>query len=159
MRDRELEFRRYRSGLNLRFARLTTSAAAALMPGGVVFDWFTQRDLFREFTLLRIGAALVCILLYRLTFARRANEFAFELGFAPILVSAIAIQIMIQKLGGYVSPYYAGISLRLTGTAIAFYWSLREIVVASTVVVGIWMVPALVEGVIDPSLEPTVKSE
>jgi signal transduction histidine kinase len=136
-------FDEYLAERNLRAAKLISTLCIVLVPSGVVLDYFTHRTELGWLFGLRLGVSAisgVCAWLTRLPGARR---FAFALGVAPILATAIAIEVMVEGLEGYSSPYYAGLTHCLLALGVIFYWRVREIVIACSLVLAVWVVPTL----------------
>lgn len=130
---------------NLQAARLVSVLTAILVPSGVVLDWFTHRDHVGRLFLLRVAAAAVAGACFWLTHLNNARRRSFELGLAPILATAIAIELMIEGLEGYSSPYYAGLTHCLFALGVIFYWRVPQIVVACSLVLAAWMIPTLTQ--------------
>jgi signal transduction histidine kinase len=139
----QASFDDYRSDRNLGAARLVALLVALLMPSGVVLDWFTHREQIAWLFAMRMAAALAAGLTLWMTYAKSARRHTFVLGLLPILAAAIALEVMIESLEGYSSPYYAGLTHCLFGLGVIFYWRIREILLACTLVVATWLVPTL----------------
>ncbi|MBW2159667.1 MAG: response regulator, partial [Deltaproteobacteria bacterium] len=147
----ELEaFNRYVVGRNLTGARLGAVLAMILVPSGVVLDWLTNSEFLIEFLSLRMAASAGCLLVLAATYSRQAPRFTYQLGVAPVVISAIALEAMIVQLEGYSSPYYAGMMQLILAVGILFYWRLGQILLACSFIILIWLiVPQLVGIVID----------
>jgi signal transduction histidine kinase len=131
---------------NLRAARLVAVLTAILVPSGIALDVLTNRDELLLLGALRAGAALFALLVLRLTYLRGAERYAYALGAAPVLGAAVFLEIMILRLGGYSHPYTAGLSQCILALGVIFYWRVREILLACSVILLIWLVPALAGG-------------
>ena len=119
-------FGEYRADLNLRAARVTAVLAAILVPSGVVLDWFTHRDQALFLLSLRMIVAVVALACLWLTFVPSTRRYEYLLGLIPVLATAVVIEIMVLKLEGYSSPYYAGLAHCLLALGVIFYWSVPE---------------------------------
>ncbi|WP_373047773.1 ATP-binding protein [Vulgatibacter sp.] len=143
MRGDTAPFERHLRERNLSAARLAAVLVAVLMPAGALLDWFTNPALLGSFFLLRIGATLLALCVLALTFASWAPRHTYVLGIGPGLIGAGSIQVMIEQLDGFASPYYAGLNLCILGMGIVFAWTLLQTAVACGLIVLIWAVPAL----------------
>jgi signal transduction histidine kinase len=129
---------------NLRCARLVAILTAILMPAGIVLDLLTNPAEVAHLASLRVGSAAVALLALRLSYISGAERYEFVLGLTPAVAAALAIELMMQRLGGYAHPYYAGLSQCILGLGVIFYWPVRRILFACTLILLIWLVPALV---------------
>jgi signal transduction histidine kinase len=136
-------FQDYLATRNLRAARLTSVLVAVLGLSGVVLDYFMHREQLLPLFGLRLGAAAVAGVCFWLSRLDGARSYAFALGVAPVLGTAIAIEVMVESLEGYSSPYYAGLTHCLLGLGVIFYWTVGQIVFACSLVLLIWLVPTL----------------
>lgn len=138
--------------LNLSAARLGYLLSAALMPAGVVLDWITQREHALSFLWIRLGASLVALVLFGVSHLPGAKRFAVLLGAGPPLVCGTGIELMILRLGGYASPYYAGLNLCILAVGVLYTWRWWQALAVSGCVVGLWLaptVPRILDGDID----------
>lgn len=138
-------FDEYIAERNLKNARLVAILVAVLCPSGVVLDWATHREQVAYLFMLRLLAAGVGLILFWLTFRPFAIRHTFWLGALPVLGVAVAIELMIEHLEGYSSPYYAGLTHCLLALGVIFYWRVPQIVFASSLVIGVWLVPTLLQ--------------
>jgi signal transduction histidine kinase len=128
---------------NLRSARLVAVLTAILMPAGIVLDLLTNVSEIAYLGGLRAGAAAVALIALRLSYLPGAEKHQFALGLTPAVAAALAIELMMERLGGYAHPYYAGLSQCILGLGVIFYWRVREILLACSLILLIWLVPAL----------------
>ena len=141
-------FDEYLADRNLRAARLLALLAAVLVPSGVILDWCTHREDLTWLFLLRIAAAVVAAVCLLLTYLRGAQRHTFALGLAPILATAIAIEVMIESLEGYASPYYAGLTHCLFALGVIFYWRVPQILLACFLVLAVWLIPTFAQAAV-----------
>jgi len=113
------------------------------MPSGVVLDWFTHRNRLLFLFELRLISAAIAAICFGLSFHRSAKRYAYLLGVIPILGVASVLEVMIENLEGYSSPYYGGLIHALFAVGVIFYWQIRQIVGVSLLVVSIWLFPTL----------------
>ena len=138
-------FRDFVAEHNLAVMRVGTVLIALLMPFGSLLDWLTHPDHLVEFFYLRIGSSIASFGLLALSYAHWARRHTYTLTLLTPLVAAAAMAIMIQQLGGSSSPYYAGLNLLILGIGVGYTWTIRETVIAASLIVGMWLVPALFE--------------
>ena len=138
-------FEEYLAERNLRAARLLSFLTSVIMPSGVVLDWFTHREQVLLLFKLRLASAVVAATCCWLTFRPDAKRHAYALGLVPVLGAAVALEVMIENLEGYSSPYYAGLVHALFALGVIFYWRVAEVVVACLLIVGVWVVPTLLQ--------------
>ncbi len=136
-------FRAHVGERNLAAARVAALLVAALMPAGVVLDWITHPEMVGPFLPLRLAGSAASLGAFALSYVPWARRSPFALGVIPVLACTVPIEIMIESLEGYSSPYYAGLNLAVLGVGIVFTWSLREIVAVCTLVISVWLVPTL----------------
>jgi signal transduction histidine kinase len=128
---------------NLAGARLGFLLSAVLMPAGFTLDWVTAPKLAAGFFGVRVLSALAALLLLALTYWEPAKRFPVLLGAGPPIVCAAGIEILILRLNGVVSSYYAGLNLCILAVAVLYVWRWQRALLVSSAIVGIWIAPAL----------------
>ncbi|MBI4510020.1 MAG: response regulator [Deltaproteobacteria bacterium] len=131
---------------NVRGARLGCMLVAILMPVGTLLDLVTQRDKLGEFLLLRLCASAFALVVLLTTRAPWARKHAFLLGAAPAIFCAAIIEVMVEALGGYSSPYYAGLNLCILGVGLVFTWRLYQAALVCVLIIAMWLIPPLMGG-------------
>ena len=144
-----LSFEEYRSKFSLRFARVTSIAAAVLMPAGTTVDILVYPEFVTQFLLIRCVASAVCLALFGLSFARIGIRHPVYIGALSIFAAAIAMEVMIELSGGYKSPYYAGLTLCIVAFALAFFWEVWQVALFSSATIALWAVPSVLARPID----------
>lgn len=129
--------------INLAGTRLGYVLSAVLMPAGLLLDWLTQRPHVAEFLVIRVIAAVVALLLLAVTYLPRAREHTVLLGAGPPFVCAAGIQAMILRLGGYPSPYYAGLNLCILAVGVLYTWRWWQALAVCSVIVVAWCMSAI----------------
>lgn len=129
---------------NVPGARVACLLVAGLMPLGILLDLVTEPAHASEFAKLRFFSSLACFAILGLTYTKWGKQYAFWLGAAPAFIAAAVISVMIDRLGGYASPYYAGLSLCILGVGLVFHWTAQQATLVCSVIVGIWLFPTLV---------------
>ncbi len=138
----EVAFARHSSERNLVAARICAILGAVLMPAGITLDLATNPDRVVPFLMLRLGASALALLLLLVSRTPGAVRFTYLLGIGPVLICSISIQLMVEALGGYASPYYAGLNLCILGVGVLFTWTVREAMLACALVISIWLIPS-----------------
>ncbi len=103
-------------------ARLRCLLVAFLMPAGVVLDYVTHQQQWVEFLFLRFGAAGVSLLGLGLSYASSGKKHPVLVGAIPAVAAAVSVQLMTLRLGGFSSPYYAGLNSIVLGISIVYTW-------------------------------------
>jgi signal transduction histidine kinase len=145
VRDRERGFEASLADRNLAGARLGYVLSAVLMPAGFALDLVVVPDKVGEFLLIRACAALAAIALLLVSYVPWATKHPVLLGAGPPLVCATGIEIMIERLDGVVSPYYAGLNLCILAVAVLYTWRWQHALAVSGAILGIWLAPAVPE--------------
>lgn len=136
------EFRRR----NLRAARLAAFFGVILMPPGIPLDWLNDAALAPEFATLRLSVAAACFVIGALTYTRWGESHPSVAAAAVVLLCGTALAYMAHRLGGFASPYYAGVVQVIVAIAVLTYWSVLGTVVACATLLLAWLVPAVIEG-------------
>jgi signal transduction histidine kinase len=136
-------FEAYVAGRNLSGARLACLLVAVLMPTGLGLDRMSHPDEAQAFLNLRLAAAALSLGVLGLTYLDWGKRWAFALGVTPAFIAASTIEAMIERLDGYASPYYAGLSLCVLGLGLVFTWRGSQTAIVCGGIVAIWLIPAL----------------
>jgi len=111
----------------------------ALMPAGVVLDYFVYRDKVWYF----LGLRLACVVLEGLVLAfmrtSLSHKFHRSLGLVVALLPVFFICWMIAVTEGAASPYYAGLNLILLAIAFVLRWSVGLSLVALILIVAMYL--------------------
>ena len=129
--------------MNLSAARLGYLLSAVLMPAGVVLDGLTEPEHVGSFLWIRLGASAASLALLGLSYTLIGWWHVVLLGAGPPLVCATAIELMVLRLGGYASPYYAGLNLCILAVGVLYTWRWWQAALVSGAVVLVWLGPAL----------------
>lgn len=127
---------------NLRGARIVLLLAGFFYPAFAVLDYlvapasalpvlYASRVVVTLYTLVMLAAI-------RTPFAARRVTLLTAL---YILVVGAGIGVMIWALGGYRSPYYAGLNLVMLGAGVLFVWPARVAIVVHGSIVLMYLVP------------------
>ncbi|HEX4341412.1 MAG TPA: ATP-binding protein [Polyangiaceae bacterium] len=113
------------------------------MPAGFLLDGLTEPEHFWPFLWIRLGASAAAVALLGLSYVGIASQHVVLLGAGPPLVCATAIELMVLRLGGYASPYYAGLNLCILAVGVLYTWRWWQAAAVSGAVVGVWLAPTL----------------
>jgi len=138
------DFKSYLQEHNYAAVRLTCILCAVLMPAGLSLDLFTNRQFVGEFLILRMLAAAVSLGILGISRLSSLRRHSYLLITIVILACTGAIEVMIVRLGAAPSsPYYAGLNLCILGSGLVYVWSGRQALVVCSLVLLMWLVPAL----------------
>ncbi len=128
---------------NLAGARLGFVLSAVLMPAGFTLDLVTVPALAGDFFVVRSCAGLAALLFLALSYWGPAKRHPVLLGAGPPIICAVGIELLILRLDGVVSSYYAGLNLCILAVAVLYVWRWQRALLVSSAIVGIWAAPAV----------------
>src|SRR5882724_3657405 len=130
------------AAINLAGARLGYVLSALLMPTGVMLDIaFPEKT--KSFLAIRLAGGALALACLALTYVRGAARHPVLLGAGPPLICASAIELLIVRLNGATSPYYAGLNLCILAVAVLYTWRWQQAALVSCCILGVWLMPAL----------------
>lgn len=136
--------------VEIRFARLTRQwVGNVLLLGAFLFtfigilDYVITPDNFRTFMAVRLLMSAVLIGLFFLNRLGTSVRYHFGIVLVTAVLSAIAIEFMILRLGGARSPYYAGMNIIVICCLGFVPLNLAQSVTLLAVVYGIYLGPVL----------------
>ena len=127
-----------------------------LMPAGVVLDYFVYPQKVAYFLGLRLVSALLGGVIWLALHTRLRNKIDRYLSLALALMPAFFICWMIYATDGVSSSYYAGLNLVLLSVALVMRWSVDLSVVASTLVILMYLAACSLHGATTGSVQPGV---
>ncbi len=141
----EVSLKQYLRTYNVSASRVGYLLAAVLMPASTLLDWVVHPELTQRFLLIRIGVAALCLLMAQgvKRAAPKSEVGAFFVSAGPPLLCASAIQLMIEELEGYASPYYAGLNLCILSVGVLYTWRWTYSLTLSLGVIAIWLAPTI----------------
>ncbi len=86
-----------------------------LVPFFGIIDYYLYPTFFASFITYRLVAAAGCLVLYVFNRTRDIGRNAFYLGAAAFYLVGLSLVVMVVDLGGYSTPYYAGLNLVFIG--------------------------------------------
>ncbi|WP_408096538.1 ATP-binding protein [Peredibacter sp. HCB2-198] len=100
--------------------RVLNFLAVTLIPLYAVLDYIAHRDYFVELSVTRIAAVIIFGLIFIYVKKRYYTMNPFVVGFSSLTLAATLVTIQCYILGGFVSPYYAGVNLVLLAGVLIF---------------------------------------
>ena len=136
---------------NRRGMRVMLWMGAVLYPGFGALDYaLAPREALRFLWTTRAAFLAITIALAfvvnRRVFTRSPN--LFTAGY--MILAASGISAMTVFLGGLASPYYAGLSLVITGAGLVFIWPANVVVTTHSLTILSFVVPNLFAGEVEP---------
>lgn len=117
--------------------------ASTLFPLFSVLDYFCYPQHYADLSVIRFSTTLIYAIFY---FAIRRGHFLRKpVGTALFLLilAAVSITSMCVVVGGYATPYYAGINLVMLASILLFPWGARRMAVAVSTILAIYFVGVL----------------
>jgi len=137
-------FREHIQGLCYERVKVLYHLGIILVPLFAFLDLvFVPTDLFFRFLVLRLSTSLILLLILFLAYPTLGKKSPRVLGvIGPPIVGA-SISIMTRDLGGYVSPYYAGLNLVILGVSLVLPFSVKETAITCGLIYGSYVLPIL----------------
>ncbi|MBN1496241.1 MAG: methyl-accepting chemotaxis protein [Spirochaetes bacterium] len=140
-------FNAYIYELSHRWIKIVLVIGAILVPGFSFLDYvMVPRELFFAFLGLRIGSSAIIMLQYLVARVTRPGPYTLAHGYIMTLATGIPIAIMTVLLGGFTSPYYAGLNLVIIGATLFLPWRYIHTALNGLIVVAIYVLFNLVFG-------------
>jgi signal transduction histidine kinase len=133
----------YLREINIFQLRIFCVLASALVPLFSVLDYYTNRDYFETFLLIRLVCTASVIALFLLSFTVLGKKYVNLIGGAAPLFIGGTISWIIRYVGGYESTYYAGLNLVMLGVATLYAWEVKLTAAICVVIYGFYLVPIL----------------
>lgn len=109
-----------------------------------IVDYVATPENFRLFMFYRLGIALILILLYFVNRYKCSKGHQYFVILTATTLSAITIELMILKLGGHTSSYYAGMNLLIICAVVLIPFSLSISLVAVGLIYAIYLGPIFI---------------
>jgi signal transduction histidine kinase len=136
----------YESELTARHLRVGCWLIVFLMPAGVALDCFMYPERLWFFLSLRVSCSMLALIgwaLYRTGVGQKRPQ---TLGLVLAMLPAFFICWMIYDIGDPASPYYAGLNLVLVSMALVLRWEVRLCVIASILVLLMFLAASFGHG-------------
>lgn len=119
-------FAEYNRGVTINNIRVGCLLGMALMPAGVVLDWFVYPDSVLYFFKLRLLCSVLIGLFWLVVASPVGHRHHRKLGVLLAMFPATFIAWMIYATNGADSPYYAGLNLVLLVVGFVLHWTFTE---------------------------------
>lgn len=140
-------FDAYIHGLSHRWIKIVLVIGAILVPGFSFLDYVViPRTLFFTFLVLRVGSSAIIMIQYLVARVTRPGPYTLAHGYIMTLATGVPIAIMTVLLGGFTSPYYAGLNLVIIGANLFLPWRYIHTALNGLIVVAIYVLLNLVFG-------------
>ncbi len=136
----------YESQLTAKHLEIGCFLVMALMPAGVLLDYFVYRGQIGLFLVLRLTCVLLTMLVWLFVRSPISKRFHRLLGVFVALLPAFFICWMIYATKDPASPYYAGLNLSLLAIALIMRWSVDLSAIASALVLALYLAACLMSG-------------
>ncbi len=128
----------------IRDARRTTVVASVFFVVFAALDYVLYPAQFQELVLIRFAVVLLNMAIRAALRTGAGKRHVLELAMLEYLICGIAIATMVHLVGGYVSPYYAGINLVLLGFIVILPLDLIRTAIVCAIIYASYAVPILV---------------
>jgi signal transduction histidine kinase/ActR/RegA family two-component response regulator len=114
-----------------------------LVPLFGFLDFVFAPRLFFFFLTLRLSTSLILLLILFLAYPTVGKRSPRVLGIIGPTIVGASISLMTRFLGGYESPYYAGLNLVILGMSLVLPFSVKETAVTCGLIYGSYILPIL----------------
>lgn len=147
----QAELRAYINDLAHRWSMTLSALAFTLVPAFFLLDYMVvSPQLLGRFALYRGLATIIPVIQFFVLRATRPSNRSIIHGYLLTIVTAGAIALMTTNLGGFNSPYYAGLNLVIIAIVVLLPWGFAHSFANSLIVLGLYVGLNLVF----PSQEP-----
>jgi len=116
----------------------------ALLPLFGILDYFiAPTNLLHSFLILRLVAAVILLAILLVVYPAIGKQYPAILGIIGPPIIGGSVSLMTVRMGGYESPYYAGLNLVILGVTLVMPFSLRESALTCGLVYATYFVPNL----------------
>jgi len=136
--------------LTLERTRVSCLLGISLVPAFSFLDYLIYPGMASDFLLWRLGTSGVLAIVLALTYTRLGPRAPTLFGYSAFLSVAGLITVLVYRLGGPQSPYYAGLWLVLLAAALVMPWRTRHTATISGIVYTAFALPALLDGATRP---------
>ncbi|MEA3436522.1 MAG: hypothetical protein U9R43_08645, partial [Thermodesulfobacteriota bacterium] len=117
-----------------------------LIPLFAILDFVVAREHFRLFLIYRLLCSLCFIILLFLNHHKLGRGYPFEIAITAFILAGFTISMMIVKMGGYGSFYYAGIVLVLVAYSTILPLSASQARISGLILFIVFTMPILLAG-------------
>jgi signal transduction histidine kinase len=113
---------------------------ASLFPFFIFLDFITQKDHLLPLALYRFGATFIFICSYLVSKTDFIKRHTLPMIYFIFTVATVSISLMCVEIGGFNSPYYAGINLILLAAALILPVNEKIMIGLVSTIIGIYVV-------------------
>ena len=135
------EFDAYKKKYALTLCRVACFLIFTLVPTFLLLDYFTNPHYLKEIAIIRLVCSVLVLTLFFITFTSKGKEYGLFIEMIAFLVVGFSISLMIRFVGGYQSPYYAGLNLVFLGIAILVPWGVKESLILCSIIYASYILP------------------
>ncbi|HPW17228.1 MAG TPA: ATP-binding protein [Candidatus Aminicenantes bacterium] len=106
--------------------RMAIVISIVLFLGFLVLDWVYTPQHLGTFAVIRVSVAAVEVALLLLARRIQSNRGFVNLGMAMVVTDAVALAVMIQVMGGFLTSYYQGLNIIVIGMLVVIPFAFRE---------------------------------
>jgi signal transduction histidine kinase len=136
----------YEQGISVRHLRVGCLLVVALMPLGILLDYFVYPEKLGQFLTLRIACSALEGIVWVAMGTQAGRKYSQTLGLVIALLPVFFICWMIAVTDGPASPYYAGLNLILLAIAFVLRWSVGLSFLALVLFVAMYLAACLSAG-------------
>lgn len=114
-----------------------------------LLDYALYPDFFVHLIVIRIGVVISNIFVFLLIHTRFGARYPRQLAMAEYLICGLSIVLMVHLVGGYLTPYYAGINLVLLAFISILPLDARRTIIICIIIYAAYIVPILIRQRID----------
>jgi signal transduction histidine kinase len=134
------DYARYTSEVNLRNSKVACQLVIALMPAGIVLDYFVYPHSVPYFLALRLSCSALTFLVWLgLRYGKLTDRHAQVLSMGWYILPSFFISWMIAAEDGPTSPYYAGLNLVILAASSVIQATLVESIKAVAIIIGLYL--------------------
>ena len=142
-----LEFDYYLNGILYEWLKTMTTIAFTLVPLFFILDYFTMpKELLTRFGTYRLASTVLLIAQYIIIRQFKSGKYSFLHAFIASLNVGGMIALMTVDLGGFDSPYYAGLNVVIIGGNLLMPWRGIYTAVNSSIIIGLYIVLNVLSG-------------
>lgn len=132
-------FNAYEAQQRLANTKIGCALVVTLMPLGSTADYFVYPEMLWEFFGLRLICSAMALLIWASLFTRRGQHYSQSLGLVVPLLPVLFLAGIIAVSNGFESTYYAALNLVLLAVGAVLHWTLRESIVAVSLVLFMYV--------------------
>ena len=133
----------------IRDTKLTAIVASIAFPLFGLLDYALYPDLFVQLILIRAGVVVANSFIFLLIQTKFGSRFPQEIAMLEYLVCGLSITIMVHLVGGYLTPYYAGINLVLLAFISILPLDAKRTAIICVIIYAAYIIPILASQKID----------